>query len=49
VDLYGKPGTYEPLMGPNLKSHPCKKCGSMVDAVGLGGGQVFFCPNCQAK
>ena len=46
-DLYGKQGAYVPLMGPNLKSQTCTVCGVPVDVVSLGGGQVFFCPNCQ--
>lgn len=47
VDFYGKPGMYKPSMGPNMKGLPCKKCGSIVEAMSLGGGQVFFCPKCQ--
>lgn len=47
VDLYGKHGRYEPLMGPNMKGRNCAVCGSQIEALSLGGGQVFFCPKCQ--
>ncbi len=47
TDFYGKQGTYVPAMGPNMKGQPCKTCGTTVEALSLGGGQVFFCPKCQ--
>ena len=47
VDFYGKPGIYEPRMGPNMKGQPCKECGAAVEVISLSGGQVFFCPKCQ--
>ncbi len=47
VDLYGKPGGYVPLMGPNMRGKRCVRCGATVESAALGGGQVFFCPGCQ--
>jgi formamidopyrimidine-DNA glycosylase len=47
VDFYGKQGTYNPLMGQNMKGQVCPKCGVSIEALSLGGGQVFFCPKCQ--
>lgn len=47
TDLYGVQGHYEPVMGPNMKGKPCQVCGNPIEKLSLGGGQVFFCPNCQ--
>jgi formamidopyrimidine-DNA glycosylase len=47
VDFYGKQGAYTPAMGTNMKGQKCGACGSNVEALSLGGGQVFFCPTCQ--
>ena len=46
-DLYGKQGAYVPAMGPNMKNQPCTNCGATVERLSLGGGQVYFCKNCQ--
>jgi formamidopyrimidine-DNA glycosylase len=48
VDLYGRQGSYEPRMGQNMKGQGCKACGTSVEVLSLGGGQVYFCPKCQA-
>jgi formamidopyrimidine-DNA glycosylase len=47
VDFYGKQGTYEPAMGPNMKGKVCWACGVDIEKLTLGGGQVYFCSNCQ--
>ena len=47
IDFYGKQGTYTPAMGPNMKSRACMACGTMVEKLSLGGGQVYCCPSCQ--
>jgi formamidopyrimidine-DNA glycosylase len=47
VDLYGKPGSYVPAMGPNMKDKICTSCGSDIEKISLGGGQVYLCPCCQ--
>jgi formamidopyrimidine-DNA glycosylase len=39
VDMYGSPGRYEPLMGPNRKNGPCLRCG--IESVAVGGGRAY--------
>jgi formamidopyrimidine-DNA glycosylase len=47
VDLHGKQGAYVPKMGSNLKEQNCPTCGSRIEKISHGGGQVFLCPICQ--
>jgi formamidopyrimidine-DNA glycosylase len=47
VDLYGKQGNYVPAMGPNMKDKICTSCGSDIEKIAFGGGQVYLCPRCQ--
>jgi formamidopyrimidine-DNA glycosylase len=47
MDLYGNSGGYTPAMGPNMKQHNCPACGIAIAKLSVGGGTVFFCPNCQ--
>ncbi len=47
TDLYGKQGTYVPLMGPNMKEHNCPACNALIEKISHGGGQVYLCPICQ--
>ncbi len=47
VDMYGKAGAYIPIMGPNMVGKNCLACGSAIQKLSLGGGQVFCCPKCQ--
>jgi len=47
IDLYGKQGGYIPAMGSNMNGKNCPSCGSKVEKLSLGGGQVFCCPRCQ--
>lgn len=47
LDLYGVQGRYTPAMGPNMNGKRCPVCGSSVEKLSLGGGQVYFCPKCQ--
>jgi len=46
-DLYGNQGDYTPAMGPNMKQQPCTVCGTPTEKLSVGGGHVYFCPNCQ--
>ncbi len=46
-DLYGHPGGYEVAMGPGMKGRQCPACGSAIQKLSLGGGDVFVCPGCQ--
>jgi formamidopyrimidine-DNA glycosylase len=47
LDLYGKQGGYTPAMGPNMKQQNCPVCGTHIEKLGVGGGQVYFCSSCQ--
>lgn len=47
TDLYGKQGTYVAAMGPNMKGKTCIECGAPVEKLSLGGGQTYYCPECQ--
>jgi formamidopyrimidine-DNA glycosylase len=47
TDLYGNRGGYTPAMGPNLKGRNCPKCGTPIERLSVGGGEVFLCPKCQ--
>ncbi len=47
LDLYGNQGGYTPAMGPNMKGRPCPACGTPIEKLGVGGGDVFLCPECQ--
>jgi formamidopyrimidine-DNA glycosylase len=47
LDLYGNQGRYTPAMGPNMNGKTCVVCGSSIEKLSLGGGQVYFCPKCQ--
>jgi formamidopyrimidine-DNA glycosylase len=46
-DLYGVQGRYIPAMGPNMKQRACPRCGTSIEMLSLGGGQVYICPSCQ--
>jgi formamidopyrimidine-DNA glycosylase len=47
LDLYGKKGSYTPTMGPNMKKQKCPTCGTPIESLSIGGGQVYLCPKCQ--
>lgn len=47
ADLHGKQGVYVPKMGSNLKEQNCPACGSRIEKINHGGGQVYLCPTCQ--
>ena len=46
-DIYGRPGGYTPAMGPNMKGEDCPRCGTPIEKLSVGGGQVYYCPTCQ--
>ena len=46
-DIYGKKGRYVPAMGPNMKGRECPTCGTAIEKINHGGGQVYLCPECQ--
>ncbi|MHA2391605.1 MAG: zinc finger domain-containing protein, partial [Promethearchaeota archaeon] len=47
IDLFGKRGQYNPAMGPKMKGKTCSGCGSRIEKLSVGGGQVYYCPHCQ--
>ena len=47
TDLYGNRGGYTPAMGPNLKGRNYPRCGTPIERLSVGGGEVFLCPECQ--
>lgn len=47
IDLFGKKGSYEPMMGPNKKGTLCKYCKKPIEMIKFGGGQVYLCLECQ--
>jgi formamidopyrimidine-DNA glycosylase len=46
-DLYGRPGGYVAAMGPGMEGRVCTECGSTIEKLALGGGEVHVCPVCQ--
>lgn len=46
-DIYGRQGRYAPVMGPNMKERDCPACGTPIEKINHGGGQVYLCPRCQ--
>lgn len=46
-DLYGNQGGYTPAMGPHMKQETCQTCGTQIMKLSVGGGSVYFCPQCQ--
>jgi formamidopyrimidine-DNA glycosylase len=46
-DLYGRSGGYEPAMSSALKGRECPACGTPIEKLAHGGGEVFVCPMCQ--
>lgn len=47
IDLYANKGKYIPVMGPNLKGTNCSECGTGIEKMSFGGGQIYLCPRCQ--
>jgi formamidopyrimidine-DNA glycosylase len=47
LDLYGRPGAYTAAMGPAMKDRDCLRCGTPVQKMAHGGGEVCVCPVCQ--
>ncbi len=47
-DLFGKPGAYQSILSAKTAALPCPACGGPVTRQAYLGGNVYFCPNCQA-
>ena len=48
-DLHGVRGRYAPRMGPASKGRWCGRCGTRIERLAHGGGQVYLCPTCQPE
>ena len=46
-DLNQRLGQYVAAMGPNMKGKTCPECGTKIEKLSMGGGQVYLCPSCQ--
>jgi formamidopyrimidine-DNA glycosylase len=49
LDIYGRKGCYSPAMGPTMKGLCCSVCGTPIERISHGGGQVYLCPICQKE
>ncbi len=49
IDMYAKKGKYIPAMGPNMKGKNCSDCGTGIEKMSFGGGQIYLCPKCQEQ
>lgn len=47
LDLHENRGGYTPAMGPNMLKQNCPVCGTPIEKLSVGGGNVYFCPKCQ--
>lgn len=47
-DLYGRPGSYQPIMDRNAKGKPCPECGTLIEKISYLGGSCYLCPTCQS-
>ena len=47
-DLYGTSGGYKTILSNKTKDEPCPCCGSSIVRKAHLGGNVYFCPVCQA-
>jgi formamidopyrimidine-DNA glycosylase len=48
VDALGQAGKYQDFFQIYRKTgQPCKKCGTPVESIKMGGRGTFFCPSCQ--
>ena len=48
-DLFGRPGGYICLLSKNTLEKPCPVCGGALVRQAYLGGNVYFCPTCQAE
>ena len=49
-DLYGKPGGYVPYLKVyRREGKPCKKCGSVIKKITVGGRGTYYCSKCQEQ
>jgi formamidopyrimidine-DNA glycosylase len=47
-DLFGKSGGYRTVLSSKTLAYPCRVCGSGLKREAFLGGNIYFCPQCQA-
>lgn len=47
-DLFGKPGGYRSVLSSKTLPYPCPACGGGLKREAYMGGNIYFCPDCQA-
>ena len=47
-DLFGNPGGYQTVMSKNNKEMICPACGGAIKKEAYLGGNIYYCPVCQA-
>lgn len=48
-DLFGRPGGYPTALSAKTLPYPCPACGGALVRQAYLGGNVYFCPTCQAQ
>jgi len=48
-DLFGVKGRYKTILSANTLKDPCPACGSGIIREAYLGGNIYFCPVCQAR
>lgn len=47
LDLYGRRGGYQKVLGAHALGQPCPECGTPIVRLSLLGSNTYMCPNCQ--
>jgi len=47
LDLYGKKGGYNKILGAHGLGKPCPDCGTAMGGLDLLGSRTYYCPSCQ--
>ena len=47
-DLFGQPGGYRTILSSKTLAYPCRACGGGLKREAYMGGNIYFCPKCQA-
>ena len=47
IDIRGVSGSYVPVMGSNMRDKTCPRCGTKIEKISHGGGNIYLCPSCQ--
>jgi formamidopyrimidine-DNA glycosylase len=49
LDIFGNPGGYKTILSSKTAGKPCPLCGTAIRKEAYMGGNVYFCPQCQAE